>query len=63
MRVTMQSYLYEMAELDQAQNKSARVQELITKGLMAERQENKINPPSRLWTGDLFSSPSLVFSA
>ena len=54
LRISIPQFLHKMAEIDRASNKSARVQELMTKGLMAERQENEKTPPPREWTGDIY---------
>ena len=48
----MPEHLIKMTDLDKASNKSARIHELITKGLLYEQREN--NPPSRFQTGGFF---------
>ena len=60
--VSMPDHLIKMTDLDKASNKSARIHELITKGLLYEQMEN--NPPSRFQTGEFVAAPEsfLAFS-
>ena len=56
----MPEHLIRMTNLDKADNKSARIHELVMKGLLYEQKEN--NPPSRIWTGTFGTNPKSLLA-